>query len=277
MAAVSTISTMNVERPRARSSEAPTRVNRRSTTPMAADRAGTYEPICASTAISAFWRRKVDLPAMLGPVTSQMRAVRQSRRSPDAGASLGAPQHAIVLDEGAGLAPPSSACSTTGWRPPRISKASLVVDDGPHVALDARKLGQRRRRDRARPAPRRRRREPRSSRCDGRASSANTSCSRLSARSVAEAMRPSVSMQLRRREAHGVRHRLAVAERRPTSGASSSGLAFACVDLDVEAEDVVVAHLQRLDAGRLDVSALRARPSRRGCRPSGGAPRRARR
>ena len=42
--------------------------------PMAAERAGTKEPICASTAISAFWRRKVDLPAMLGPVTSQMRA-----------------------------------------------------------------------------------------------------------------------------------------------------------------------------------------------------------
>ena len=41
--------------------------------PMCAAFAGTYEPICASMAISAFWRRNVDLPAMLGPVTSQMR------------------------------------------------------------------------------------------------------------------------------------------------------------------------------------------------------------
>lgn len=38
---------------------------------MCADRAGTKQPIWASTAISAFCRRKVDLPAMLGPVTSQ--------------------------------------------------------------------------------------------------------------------------------------------------------------------------------------------------------------
>ena len=74
MAAVSTISTMKVERPRARSSAAPTRENSRSTTPMCAEAAGTNDPICASTVISAFWRRKVDLPAMLGPVTSQMRA-----------------------------------------------------------------------------------------------------------------------------------------------------------------------------------------------------------
>ena len=36
-------------------------------------RAGTKLPIWARIAISAFWRRNVDLPAMLGPVTSQMR------------------------------------------------------------------------------------------------------------------------------------------------------------------------------------------------------------
>ena len=61
---------MNVERPRARSSAAPTRENSRSTTPMRARFAGTKLPIWASTAISAFWRRKVDLPAMFGPVTT---------------------------------------------------------------------------------------------------------------------------------------------------------------------------------------------------------------
>src|SRR5882672_4325 len=72
--AVSTISTMKVERPRAKSSAAPTRLNSRSTTPIVAEPAGTYEPICARIAISAFCRKKVLLPAMLGPVTSQMRS-----------------------------------------------------------------------------------------------------------------------------------------------------------------------------------------------------------
>ena len=41
--------------------------------------AGTKLPICAMTAISAFWRRKVDLPAMLGPVSSQSAALAQDR------------------------------------------------------------------------------------------------------------------------------------------------------------------------------------------------------
>src|SRR6202022_2719397 len=70
--AVSTISTMKVERLRARSSAAPTRENKRSTMPIRARDAGTKLPICASSAISAFWRRKVDLPAILGPVISQI-------------------------------------------------------------------------------------------------------------------------------------------------------------------------------------------------------------
>ena len=64
---------MKVERPAARSSAAPTRLNRRSTAPMRAAAAGTKLPACASTAINAFWRRKVLLPAMFGPVTSQSR------------------------------------------------------------------------------------------------------------------------------------------------------------------------------------------------------------
>ena len=71
-------------------------------TPMCADRAGTNEPICASTAISAFWRRKVDLPAMLGPVTSQTRASVTSSK-PVGISARGGHQHAVVLDEGAGL------------------------------------------------------------------------------------------------------------------------------------------------------------------------------
>ena len=117
MAAVSTISTMKVDRPWARSSEAPTRLNSRSTTPMWAASAGTNEPICASTAISAFWRRNVDLPAMLGPVTSH------SRLSPDRSQSL------------ATNGPASSrarAASTTGWRPPVMAKVVVSSTTGRH-------------------------------------------------------------------------------------------------------------------------------------------------
>ncbi len=104
IAAVSTISTMKVERPRARSSAAPTRENSRSITPITARSAGTKLPTCASTAISAFWRRKVLLPAMFGPVSSH------SRRCSDRSASL-------AMNRAAWRA---SACSTTGWRPPWI-------------------------------------------------------------------------------------------------------------------------------------------------------------
>ena len=68
MAAVSVISTMKVDRPRARSSEAPTRVKMRSTSPTRARRAGTKLPICAMSAMSAVCRITVLLPAMFGPV-----------------------------------------------------------------------------------------------------------------------------------------------------------------------------------------------------------------
>ena len=56
MEATSDISTIKVERPEARSSLAPIRVNTRSTTPMEADLAGTKEPIWARMVISATWR-----------------------------------------------------------------------------------------------------------------------------------------------------------------------------------------------------------------------------
>src|SRR3546814_1665100 len=36
--------------------------------------AGTKLPACARMTISAFWRRKVDLPPILGPVTNQRRS-----------------------------------------------------------------------------------------------------------------------------------------------------------------------------------------------------------
>ena len=56
MLAVSTISTMNVLRPRASSSLAPTRAKTRSAMPTRALRAGTNEPIWAITSVRAAWR-----------------------------------------------------------------------------------------------------------------------------------------------------------------------------------------------------------------------------
>ncbi len=55
--AVSVISTMKVERPRARLSDAPMRVKMRSINGRLADSAGTNDPICARIAISAACRR----------------------------------------------------------------------------------------------------------------------------------------------------------------------------------------------------------------------------
>ena len=49
----SVISTMNVDCPAERSSDAPMRVKIRSTTPRCADFAGTNEPICAMSTMSA--------------------------------------------------------------------------------------------------------------------------------------------------------------------------------------------------------------------------------
>ncbi len=81
MAAVSSISTMNVLRPAARSSDAPMRLNSLSTTPIRARAAGTKDPTWAISTMTATCRRKVDLPAMLGPVSSQSRFVPPIRQS----------------------------------------------------------------------------------------------------------------------------------------------------------------------------------------------------
>ena len=218
---------------------------------MVAERAGTYEPICASTAMSAFWRRNVDLPAMLGPVTSQMRPSAVS--SP--GRALPPPPSTQSLSMKAPALAAFSACSTTGWRPPRISKAWLSSTRGPRVALGARQLGERRPWRRARPARRRCARGRAARASIAAASSAKISCSRLRARSVAEAMRPSMSTSsaVEKRTALAIvwRWRNSSDERR-----LQQRLGVALRHLDEEAEDVVVAHLQRFDAGALDVVRL---------------------
>ena len=68
--AVSLISTMNVDCPLARLSEAPTRLKSLFTTPIFAEVAGTKDPICAIIVIIAFCRKKVDLPEPEGPITT---------------------------------------------------------------------------------------------------------------------------------------------------------------------------------------------------------------
>ena len=54
--AISLISTMKVDWPEARSSDAPMRVKTLSTMPIVALFAGTKEPICAISTMSAVWR-----------------------------------------------------------------------------------------------------------------------------------------------------------------------------------------------------------------------------
>jgi hypothetical protein len=98
----------------------------RSTRPSLADVAGTKLPAWARIAIKAFWRRKVDLPPMLGPVTSHSRLSAKGRRSL------------------ATKRPPAAAtaASTTGWRPPSISKQGCGAKAGGTSRL-RRALGQR--------------------------------------------------------------------------------------------------------------------------------------
>ncbi len=110
MLAVSVISTMKVDWPRARLSLAPTRVKIRSTTPMRAALAGTRLPIWAISTISATWRMKVDLPAMLGPVMTRIWLSRVSMTT-----SLGTKRS------------PRFIASITGWRPSSMSRSVDIV------------------------------------------------------------------------------------------------------------------------------------------------------
>mmetsp|Transcript_20898 Transcript_20898/g.64986 ORF Transcript_20898/g.64986 Transcript_20898/m.64986 type:complete len:279 (-) Transcript_20898:409-1245(-) len=67
--AVSSISAMNVERPRAWQSPAPTRARIASVSEMVASSHGTKQPACARRTEMPAARMYVDLPPMLGPVT----------------------------------------------------------------------------------------------------------------------------------------------------------------------------------------------------------------
>ena len=109
--AASVISTMKVERPPARSSEAPMRVKMRSNGPITARVAGTKLPMEASTRISAAWRMYVDLPPMFGPVITSMRRASVSSRSFGTNGS-------------------SSTRSTTGCRPPSMRMPGVSDSSG---------------------------------------------------------------------------------------------------------------------------------------------------
>ena len=86
---------------------------------MRADLAGTKEPICARMAISAFCRRKVDLPSMLGPVISQM--------LPPFVSGGGDKSQSLATK---GVPSFDKACSTTAWRPPSITESRLSSTTG---------------------------------------------------------------------------------------------------------------------------------------------------
>ena len=99
MFAVSCISTMNVDSPRASWSEAPTRVKMRSKMPRRAFEAGTNEPAWLRRTISATWRRYVDFPPMFGPVMTWM------------------PLRSRTMSVWLGMKRSEAICSMTGWRP----------------------------------------------------------------------------------------------------------------------------------------------------------------
>ena len=111
--AVSTISTMNVDCPRARSSCSPTRLKIRSTRPIDADSAGTKLPICAMSTSTATCLMYVDLPAMFGPVMMA--------------SWLSVQFNSVSLGT---KSPASRTLSTTGWRPCRMTMASDSLSSG---------------------------------------------------------------------------------------------------------------------------------------------------
>ena len=113
MCAVSTISTMKVDRPAVRLSDAPTLENIRSTTPSLAARAGTKLPIWAISDMRATCLMRVDLPDMLGPVMIMKRSASESKVT-----SFGTkPFSRLIL-------------STTGWRESLSSTMECGTNSG---------------------------------------------------------------------------------------------------------------------------------------------------
>ena len=219
---------MKVERPRARSSAAPTRENRRSTTPMLGALGG-HEA------------------AGLGEdrdqrVLAQERALAGHVRPGQQPQALLLREVGVVGDEAAG-ASRASACSTTGWRPPPDLEgvARRRSRGGSSASRPA---------SSARPAATSRR----ASACAVRAiasASASTAAAELVEQLELEGQRAlggarDLALQLGQLPgavAGGARHALALDEMLGHLGAMGRG------HLDVVAEHVVVADLERADAG----------------------------
>ena len=136
-------------------------------------------------------------------------------------------------------------------------EGGAVVENGPRIALARRHLGQAASQSSSASAPAT---SPsaRSSAATAAASSAKISCSSASARSAAETIRLSVSTS------SCVVKRMAPAmvwrwRKVSLSGARMHRLGGAGGHLDVVAEDIVVADLERLDAGLLHVPGFQRR------------------
>ena len=194
---------------------------------------------------------------MLGPVTSHSRAGRKPSAPASPAPSAPPPSRQSFSMNWPPSSEPRSACSTTGWRPPTISKAVLVVEDGPRIVLARRHLGEarlavelgQRARHLAQGALLR-------GHCGGQ----------LGEDLLLQRQRPvgggddaALGLhQLLSGEPHGAGHGLAmaedIAERRRLQRLGGAG-----GGLDVVAQDIVVAHLERLDAGLGHIAGLQRR------------------
>ena len=144
IAAVSTISTMKVERPRARSSAAPTRENSRSTT-----------PICAALRRHEAAHLREHRDQRVLPQERRLAGHVGPGEQPDA-AGRRVPAAARDRNHWRRTARrrATSACSTTGWRPPSTTKASDCRRPAAARSRARPRAAQARSRHRARPAPR---------------------------------------------------------------------------------------------------------------------------
>ena len=225
MFAVSCISTMNVDWPRAMLSDAPTRANRRSTTGSFAVRAGTNEPACAIRQSSARL-------AQVGRLAAHVRAGQDDQLV------RGGVERDVVRDERVGDV-------ALDDRMARVGRDELVA--GVHlrlgVVLDRRRLGERARARRAT-------RAPRAVSCTRGASAATRRAQRLEDLELAleDALVGAEDLLLvlleRRRD-----ESLAAGDRLLAVVVGRHACQVRPRDLDVVAEDPVVADLQRRDAG----------------------------
>ena len=181
---------------------------------------------------------------MLGPVTTRMRVLAPSPSAQSLPTKL-APSLRRKF------------CSTMGWRPSSTAKTRLASILGPHIVLLDRQARRGRHNGRARQARRSPPRAPSPRPARLRSSRAKISSSMASARSAAWVMRASSSASSGVEKRIDIGERLAVDEQLDMRRLAQDG-AMQRGDLDEIAEHVVVAHLQRFDAGRLGVSRLQA-------------------